>query len=130
MDHLFDLVLNSLDRRASSFTQDLLSQLLPLIGQLPGVGQQQPYLERLQSLTHIETSALRGELARLRGEANRAANASRQLKQSEIAALRQAAQAHDPRELIEEELLIFLLRGMPFDAVRDEALHGMRNQVA
>ncbi len=124
MDHLFGLVLNSLDRRASSFTQDLLSQLLPLIGQLPGVGQQQPYLERLQDITHIETSALRGELARLRGEARRGQRQPT-VKQAEIAALRQAAQANDPRALIEEELLIFLLRGMPFDATTIEALRTM-----
>jgi DNA primase len=124
MDHLFELVLGSLDRRASSFTQDLLSQLLPLIGQLPSVGQQQPYLERLQTLTRIETSALRGELARLRGEANRAQRKPT-AKQSELATLRQAAQSHDPRELIEDELLAFLLRGMPFESASRTLLHDM-----
>ncbi|MDB5075742.1 MAG: primase, partial [Chloroflexi bacterium] len=124
MDHLFDLVLNSLDRRLPTFTQDLLSQLLPLIGQLQGVGQQQPYLERLQSITHIETSALRGELARLRGEARRAQRQPT-TRQSEIATLRQVAQARNPRELIEDECLSVLLRGMPFDAQTLEALNGL-----
>jgi DNA primase len=124
MDHLFDLVLGSLDRRASSFTHDLLSQLLPLIGQLPGVGQQQPYLERLQAVTRIETSALRGELARLRGEARKGQRQPR-AKQAEIANLRQSAQARDPRELIEEELLVFLLRGMPFEGNVVDLLRGM-----
>ncbi len=123
MDHLFDLVLGSLDRRLPTFTQDLLAQLLPLIGQLPGVGQQQPYLERLQTITHIETSALRGELARLRSEARRGRRAPT-ARQSEIATLRQAAQARDPREEIENELLRFLLQNMPLD---DEVLQALDN---
>src|SRR6185437_12450325 len=71
MDYLFDLVLGALDSRLPTFAQDLLAQLLPIIGQLPGVGVQQPYLERLATITRIDTAALRGELSRLRGEKRR-----------------------------------------------------------
>ncbi len=124
MDHLFDLVLGGLDRRLPSFTQDLLAQLLPLIGQLPAVGQQQPYLERLQTITHIETAALRGELARLRGEARRSARQPT-TRQSEIAALRQAVKDRDPREAIESELLAFVLQHMPLDAQALQALENL-----
>ena len=129
MDHLFDLVLASLDRRLPSFTQDLLAQLLPLIGQLPAVGQQQPYLERLQTITHIETAALRGELARLRGEARRGARQPN-TRQSEIATLRQAAQARDPREVIETELIAFVLQEMPLDTQALQALENLPFQSA
>jgi len=124
MDHLFDLVVHSLDRQLPSFAQDLLSQLLPLIGQLPGVGQQQPYLERLQSLTRIDTSALRGELARLRGETRRGQRQPT-ARQSEIAALQQAARAREPRELAEDELLIYLVHAMPFDQRALQELAGI-----
>ena len=129
MDHLFDLVLSGLDRHLPSFTQDLLAQLLPLIGQLPGVGQQQPYLERLQAITHIETSALRGELARLRGEAQRGKRQPA-ARQSEIAALRQAAQTRNPREVIENELLALLLHNLPLDAHALQALDNLPLQSA
>lgn len=121
MDALFEVVLGSLDRRSPSFTQDLLAQMLPLIGLLPGVALQQPYLERLSSITRIDTAGLRGELARLRGEAQRARRAPTP-RQSEIATLRQTTESRDARTLIEEELLVFLLRQMPLPTAALERL--------
>ncbi|HVC82698.1 MAG TPA: DNA primase [Chloroflexota bacterium] len=114
MDYLFDLVQGALDPRLPTFAQDLLAQLLPIIGQLPGVGVQQPYLERLATITRIDTAALRGELSRLRGEKRRG---ERQVAAGEerMAALRRVTQARDTRTLIEEELLALLLRQSPLD---------------
>jgi DNA primase len=125
MDYLFDLVLGALDQRAPTFAQDLLSQLLPLIGQLPGVGLQQPYLERLAALTRIDTSALRGELARLRGVARRGASGGpgrpgERVRgggdargKTELSALRQQRPQRDRRATLEEALVRFLLRQLP-----------------
>lgn len=129
MDHLFDLVLGSLDRTAPAFAQDLLANLLPLIGQLPGVGMQQPYLERLAALTRIDTAALRGELARLRGDGRRGARSAvlpagkerggGDLRgRSELSALRSAMPQPDRRTRIEEEFLRLLLQHLPLaDAI-------------
>jgi hypothetical protein len=121
MDALFEVVLAGLDRRSPSFSQDLLAQMLPLVGLLPGVALQQPYLERLSAITRIDTAGLRGELARLRGEAQRARRAPGP-RQSELATLRQATESRDARTLIEEELLVFLLRQMPLPAAAVERL--------
>ena len=121
MDALFEVVLGALDRRSPSFSQDLLAQMLPLIGLLPGVALQQPYLERLSAVTRIDTAGLRGELARLRGEAQRTRRAPAP-RQSEIAALRQATESRDGRTLIEEEFLVFLLRQAPLPAAALEQL--------
>jgi DNA primase len=121
MDALFEVVLAGLDQRSPSFSQDLLAQMLPLIGLLPGVALQQPYLERLSAITRIDTAGLRGELGRLRGEAQRARRAPG-ARQSEIATLRQATESRDARTLIEEELLVFLLRQLPLPAAALERL--------
>lgn len=114
MDYLFDLVAASLDPRLPTFAQDLLAQLLPLIDQLPGVGAQQPYLERLAGITRIETAALRGELTRLRGAARRGQR-QEQAGEERMAALNRVTQARDPRTLIEEELLAVLYRQAPLE---------------
>ncbi|HWE62338.1 MAG TPA: DNA primase [Chloroflexota bacterium] len=124
MDYLFDLVVGTLDPRTPTFAQELLAQILPLIGQLPGVGLQQPYLERLASMTRIDTAALRGELARLRGSARRADGRERlpgdrargggdAQGRAELTALRQQHPRRDRRTTLEEELLRFLLRQSP-----------------
>jgi DNA primase len=120
MDYLFDLVLASLDPRLPSFAQDLLAQLLPLIDQLPGVGAQQPYLERLAGITRIDTAALRGELTRLRGMARRGRRQD-QAGEERMSALRRVTPVRDPRTLIEEELLAVLFRQSPLDAAALEA---------
>lgn len=136
LDHLFDLVLAGLDRRAPSFAQDMLGQLLPLVGQLPGVGMQQPYLERLAELTRIDTATLRGELARLRGQSRRQAGGmaagertrgGTQLRgQSELARLREQTVAGDPLVRAEEDLLKFLLAQMPLDGPALAMLEGLQ----
>lgn len=136
MDYLFDLVLGTLDTRSSGFVQEVLSQLLPLVGQLPGVGLQQPYLERLSALTHIDTAALRGELARLRGEIARSGGRGQQglersrgggalAARSELSALRQRLPQRDRRTTLEEELLRFLLRQSPLPQVVLGELNGL-----
>lgn len=134
MDHLFDLVLGGLDRASPRFAQDLISQMLPLIGELPGVGLQQPYLERMAALTRIDTATLRGELGRLRGGGGRQAAVGAQSAdrvrggggirgRAELAALREVTPQRDPRMMIEEELIRFLLRQAPLP---QQALDGLR----
>jgi len=133
MDYLFDLVLGSLDRASARFAQDLISQLLPLIGELPGVGLQQPYLERMATLTRIDTATLRGELGRLRGggrqvavggqPADRVRGGGGIRGRAELAALREVTAQRDPRMMIEEELLRFLLRQAPLP---HQVLDGLR----
>jgi DNA primase len=120
MDHLFDLVEASLDPRLPTFAQDLLAQLLPLIDQLPGVGAQQPYLERLSTITRIDTAALRGELTRLRGAARRGQRRE-QAGEERMAALNRVSQARDTRSMIEEELLAVLFRQSPLEPPALEA---------
>jgi DNA primase len=122
MDALFEVVLGALDRRSPTFSQDLLAQLLPLIGLLPGVALQQPYLERLSAITRIDTAGLRGELVRVRGEAQRARRAPVGSRQSELATLQQATESRDATTVIEEELLVFLLRQLPLPAAALERL--------
>jgi DNA primase len=123
MDYLFELILRSLNRASPTFSQDAVAALLPLIGELPGVGLQQPYLERLAAVTRIDTAALRGDLARLRGEARRNTRQSAP-RRSELAALQERAAARDPRSLVEEELLSFLLRQCPLSAASLDRLAG------
>jgi hypothetical protein len=88
--------------------------LLPLIDQLPGVGAQQPYLERLSTITRIETAALRGELTRLRGAARRSQR-QEQAGEERMTALNRVSRSRDTRTLIEEEFLAVLFRQAPLE---------------
>lgn len=63
LDRYFTLTVDTLDPAADDYKQRLIDTLLPVIRDIPGMGTQQTYLERLARLTNVPAPVLRAGLA-------------------------------------------------------------------
>jgi len=143
VDHFFALVLADLDPGAPDYKQRLIDALLPVIKELPGVGTQQTYLERLSETTGVDVTLLRKALlATGRGGLQTAGGSNSPAQQREqrpaqrlqVAALQRAAAVGDPIIGLEESLLAVLMPCVPLpegvvDELADVGLVGATHRV-
>jgi DNA primase len=137
VDHYFGLAAAELDPQGSDYKQRLIDSLLPVIRELPGVGTQQTYLERLGRLTGVEVPLLRKTLLAAQPAGPPAAGpagtpgagegrARRPSQRAQLAVLQRAAAARDRLQVVEESLLALLLVHLPLE----ESLVGDLSEVA
>jgi len=121
----------------------LIDALLPVIKELPGVGTQQTYLERLSETTGVDVTLLRKALlATGRGGLQTAGGSNSPAQQREqrpaqrlqVAALQRAAAVGDPIIGLEESLLAVLMPCVPLpegvvDELADVGLVGATHRV-
>lgn len=107
MDHYFALVEAGLDRSRPEWRQEAMDALIPVIGQIHGLGLQQTYIERLSALTGIDARYLRENTpGRLQQPAARPRERRRAVAEA-------APSAVDPVRVTEEYLLGLLLANRP-----------------
>lgn len=112
MDHYFTLVEAGLDRTRAEWRQEAIDTLVPVIGQLNGVGLQQTYIERLAGLTGIDARYLRDLTP---GGAPAGAPRRRETRRHGPAVPPSAPAGADPVRVTEEYLagLLLLHRPLP-----------------
>jgi DNA primase len=109
LDHYFALVEAGLDRSRPEWRQEAIDALIPVIGQVHGLGLQQTYIERLSALTGIDARYLRENTpGKLQPPATRPRERRRPVAEP--------AAAVDPVRVTEEYLLGLLLANQPLPA--------------